>query len=127
MSPLNIARVSAPVHSCWLLPTGMDRRTDARMGDKDAVEALSGTKCIEDGVVATLRGDSSDDPQVGGREAVGARPVGRGARYTARPAVGHKLDPHKGIIEARLEEYPRLSAKRLFEEVRAAIRAGMCG
>ena len=34
--------------------------------------------------------------------------------------MGHKLDPYKGIIEERLEEYPRLSAKRLYDEVRAA-------
>ena len=32
----------------------------------------------------------------------------------------HKLDPYKGIIEERLREFPRLSAKRLYEEVRAA-------
>ena len=34
--------------------------------------------------------------------------------------MGHKLDPYKGIIEAQLEEFPRLSAKRLYDEVRAA-------
>ncbi len=45
---------------------------------------------------------------------------GGGTRYRARPAVCHKLDPYKGIIEARLEEYPRLSAKRLYDEVRGA-------
>ena len=42
-----------------------------------------------------------------------------GARYTPRPPMGHKLDPYKGIIAARLEEYPKLSAKRLFDEIRA--------
>ena len=45
---------------------------------------------------------------------------GGGTRYKARSPVGHKLDPYKGIIDARLEEFPRLSAKRLFDEVRAA-------
>ena len=50
---------------------------------------------------------------------------GGGTQYRARPPVGHKLDPYKGIIEARLEEFPRLSAKRLYDEVRAAAtRAG---
>ena len=34
--------------------------------------------------------------------------------------MGHKLDPYKPIIDARLEEFPKLSAKRLFDEVRAA-------
>ena len=31
-----------------------------------------------------------------------------------------KLDPYKGIIDARLAEYPELSAVRLLQEVRAA-------
>ena len=43
-----------------------------------------------------------------------------GARYAPRPAMPHKLAPYTGIIEARLEEFPGLSAQRLFDEVRAA-------
>ena len=43
-----------------------------------------------------------------------------GARYAPRPAMPHKLAPYTGIVEARLEEYPGLSAQRLFDEVRAA-------
>ena len=43
-----------------------------------------------------------------------------GGRYSPRPAVPHKLAPYTGIVEARLEEFPGLSAKRLFDEVRAA-------
>ena len=44
-----------------------------------------------------------------------------GARgYSPRPPVAHKLDPYKAIIDARLEAFPKLSAKRLFDEVRAA-------
>ena len=31
-----------------------------------------------------------------------------------------KLDPYKGIIDARLADYPKLSAGRLFDEVQAA-------
>ena len=46
------------------------------------------------------------------------------ARYSARPRVAHKLDPYKGIIDARLSEYPKLSARRLFDEVRSAGYAG---
>ncbi len=45
---------------------------------------------------------------------------GGGTRYSPRPAVEHKLDRYKGIIDARLAEFPRLSAKRLYDEVRAA-------
>ena len=49
------------------------------------------------------------------------RDLSAGARgYTPRPPVAHKLDPYKGIIDARLEAFPKLSAKRLFDEVRAA-------
>ena len=55
------------------------------------------------------------------------RDAGEGTQYRARPAVEHKLDPYKGIIEARLEEYPRLSARRLFDEVRAAGYTGGYG
>ncbi len=49
------------------------------------------------------------------------RDLSAGARgYTPRPPVAHKLDPYKEIIDARLEAFPKLSAKRLFDEVRAA-------
>ena len=53
--------------------------------------------------------------------------AGGGTRYSPRPAVEHKLDPYKGIIEERLEEFPRLSAKRLYDEVRAAGYTGGYG
>ena len=46
------------------------------------------------------------------------------SRYSPRPRRPHKLDPYKGIIDARLAEFPRLSAQRLFDEVRAAGYAG---
>ena len=45
---------------------------------------------------------------------------GQAARYRARPPVATRLDAYKGIIQARLEAFPLLSAQRLFEEVRAA-------
>jgi transposase len=41
-------------------------------------------------------------------------------RYKRRPPAPHKLDPYKPMILARLAAYPKLSAIRLFEEVRAA-------
>lgn len=46
------------------------------------------------------------------------------ARYTPRPRVAHKLDPYRAIIDERLEQFPKLSAKRLFDEVSAAGYAG---
>ena len=58
---------------CWRKPTGMERRSDARMGDKDAVEALSGTGRDQGGVVATVWRGSTDDPSMGVRGSVGAR------------------------------------------------------
>ena len=49
------------------------------------------------------------------------RDLAAGARgYSPRPPVAHKLAPYKAIINARLEAFPKLSAKRLFDEVRAA-------
>ena len=41
-------------------------------------------------------------------------------RYRPRPPVPSKLDPYKAIIDARLAEYPKLTATRLFKEVRDA-------
>ena len=41
-------------------------------------------------------------------------------RYTPRPPVACKIDRYREIIQARLSEYPRLSATRLFDEIRAA-------
>ena len=44
----------------------------------------------------------------------------RAGRYGPRRPRTSILDPYKGIIDARLAEYPELSAVRLFQEVRAA-------
>jgi len=41
-------------------------------------------------------------------------------RYKARPLVARKIDRYREMIQARLNEYPRLSAMRLFDEARAA-------
>lgn len=40
--------------------------------------------------------------------------------YTPRPPVVTKLAPYEDYIRGRLEDFPRLTAVRLFEEVRAA-------
>lgn len=45
---------------------------------------------------------------------------GEPVRYRPRPPVPRKIDPYRAIIVARLEEFPRLSAVRLFREIRAA-------
>jgi transposase len=45
-------------------------------------------------------------------------------RYSARPALACKIDRYRAMIQARLLEYPRLSATRLYEEIRAAGYAG---
>ena len=45
-------------------------------------------------------------------------------RYTPRPPAACKIDDYRAIIQARLTEYPRLSATRLYEEIRAGGYAG---
>ena len=49
------------------------------------------------------------------------------SRYSPRLQVPHKLALYTGIIAAGLEEFPELSAQRLFDEVRAAGYAGSYG
>jgi transposase len=41
-------------------------------------------------------------------------------RYAARPPIPCKVDPFRAILAARLAEFPKLSAVRLYEEIRAA-------
>ena len=49
------------------------------------------------------------------------RDLSAGARgYVPRAPVAHKLDPYKAITEARFAAFPKLSAKRMFDQVRAA-------
>ena len=44
--------------------------------------------------------------------------------YKARAPVERKIDAYRGIVHARLEEFPKLSAVRIYEELRAAGYAG---
>ena len=75
----------------------------------------------QDGAVETVEGEPEDDPLLDRVQTAGSR-RGRWGQtcYSPRPAVASKLDPYKGIIKARLQEFPKLSAQRLFDEVRAA-------
>jgi transposase len=45
-------------------------------------------------------------------------------QYRPRPAVPCKIDTFRPIIDARLAEFPKLTATRLFEEIHAAGYAG---
>lgn len=45
-------------------------------------------------------------------------------RYAPRPPVERKIDSYRAIIDARLAEFPRLTAMRLYDEIRAAGYAG---
>jgi len=47
--------------------------------------------------------------------------------YARRAPIEQKLDPFKGIVGARLEVYPKLTAQRLYEEVRTAGYPGSYG
>lgn len=40
--------------------------------------------------------------------------------YTPRPPAPRKIDRYREIVQTRLSEYPKLSATRLFDEIRAA-------
>lgn len=42
-----------------------------------------------------------------------------GVRYKSRPVVARKIDAYLGIIDSRLEAFPRLSAVRLYQEILA--------
>ncbi len=48
----------------------------------------------------------------------------KAVKYKPRPPVPRKLDPYQGIIAARLEAFPLLTAQRLFDKIRAAGYAG---
>ena len=41
-------------------------------------------------------------------------------RYKKRPPTPRKIDRYRGIVHSRLEEFPQLSAVRLYEELRAS-------
>lgn len=45
---------------------------------------------------------------------------GEPVRYGPRPVVVRKIDAYQEIIKSRLEAYPKLTATRVFEEIRAA-------
>jgi len=45
-------------------------------------------------------------------------------QYAPRPPVPCKIDQYKPIITTRLEEFPELTAQRLFEEIQAAGYSG---
>lgn len=48
-------------------------------------------------------------------------------QYGPRQPVRSKLDPYKAVIDARLAEYPKLTATRLYREVRKAGYGGGYG
>ena len=54
-------------------------------------------------------GQPDRDPSVGARG------------HSPRPLVPHKLGPYKGIIDACLKVFLKLSAKRLFDQIHAEV------
>lgn len=53
-------------------------------------------------------------------QAGGGEFLAKNVRYGPRPPAARKIDEYRDIIETRLSQYPRLSAQRLFAEIRAA-------
>lgn len=95
-------------------------RRSVREREEGSGQALSGRGDEQGGGRPPGRDRQADVVQLDcGRAARGSpgRPEGG---YGPRRPRASKLDPFKGIIEARLAQYPELSAARLFEEVRAA-------
>ena len=77
------------------LPTERDRCADVQMGDQDVVEALSGPGRLEGGAVEAVRGESSDDPQLGRYRPTGPGSGRRCARVFAPSAGG----PQAGTLQ----------------------------
>ena len=77
-------------------------------------ELLPSTECE---TIGRIHGVPRDKPHAPPPIRYGATD---GVGYPPQPKVPHKLDVHKTIINSRLEECPKLTALRLFEEVRAA-------
>ena len=68
------------------LPTQRDRCADVQMGDQDVVEALSEPGRLEGGAVEAVRGEPSDDPQLGRYRPTGPGSGRRCARVFAPSA-----------------------------------------
>ena len=123
---LKIAHLTVPVLSRLAKPTGMERREMHDWGTRMRLryyleQGMSKTELSRRfGVSRRTIHYWIESGQLDRDLIVG------GTRYPARPAVAHKLDPYKPIIAARLEQFPKLSAQRLFDEVRAAGYTGDC-
>ena len=78
------------------LPTERDRCADVQMGDQDVVEALSGPGRLEGGAVEAVRGEPSDDPQLGRYRPTGPGSGRRCARVFAPSAGGPQAGPLQG-------------------------------
>ena len=83
---------------------------DGRLGDEDVAEALFVPRNVESGASQAIPGQPSDDPLLECVRAVGAGFGGGGGHGLCEPGAGSaKLDPYKGITEARLQEFPKLT------------------
>ena len=78
------------------LPTERDRCADVQMGDQDVVEALSGPGRLEGGAVEAVRGEPSDDPQLGRYRPTGPGSGRRCVRVFAASAGGPQAGPLQG-------------------------------
>ena len=90
-----------------------DARCRDRVAYRFAAQKGVRTKFARSGKVAVPK-EPLEPPMYGREQRVLLR---HSLRYRCRPPVSHKIDKFRGIITARLAEYPRLTAMRLFEEI----------
>ncbi len=94
-------------------------------GDEDAAEALPGAGAFPKAELSRRLGVSRRTIHAWIEAGELDRDLAAGeTRYSPRPRRPHRLDAYRGIIVERLAEYPRLTAQRLFDEVRAAGHEG---
>jgi len=103
------------IASPWLENRERGRVQGTAFGRRDAVEALPG-KGVSKAELSRRFGVSRRTIHAWIESGESDRDLATGrSRHARRPRPAHKLDAYEEIIEARLAEFPRLSARRLFD------------
>ena len=107
---------------CVFIPTR--RRRDVQEGEASAAATLPGAEDSEGGDRPAGWGEPEDGLPLDRDGAAGPGVRRRAGAVRAAPAGSVELDPYKAIIDERLSTYPKLSATRLYQEVRESGCAG---